>query len=189
MGREVTQIDAPADASLVWDNTEVLSVVGSSAQIQLDTGGGLTAASVQRARVQISNGLTPDGLIIGSMYQPDFTMTDLVLGVTLDVVIQDADLYRKIYYGGGTAGAMVDDVLAGQIDLKAASAGYATGTTPFSMEIKSTGSNFEFMVLPIALRGQDMVVAQLGAQIKLKPESGNTYSSYQIVLINTVPAY
>jgi hypothetical protein len=175
---------------MTWDTTDVLSCVGANASIQLDTGAGLANVDVQRAQVVISNELRPDGMVIGSMFQPDFTMTDLILGVTLDVVISDAALYQKVYYGAATTGAMVDDILVGQFSVKAASAGViGATTTPYSLELKSAGSNLEFMMLPIALRGQDAVVAQLQAQIKLLSAGGGTFTSYQAVLINDMVAY
>ena len=191
-GRKAFQIN-PAlipDNLLVWDANDPLTCVSNSAQIQTSFDSDpLTDVVCQGARVTLSNELQPDGRVIGSLYQPDFTMTDLVANVVLDVVIQDATLYRKIYYATSAAtGEMSPIVAVGKFMLKSVSPAVIPGKTAYySLIIQShSGSiNTEFTLLPIELAGNSIIKAQLTAQIKLDA-SNNTFD---IILVNTTGGY
>jgi hypothetical protein len=138
--------------------------------------------------VTLSNELQPDGRVIGSLYQPDFTMTDLVCNIVLDVVIEDATLYRQIYYNAALTGDMSAVVATGRFSLKASSASVISGKAAYyslTISDEGTSDNTEFTLLPIELAGNSIIKAQMTAQIKLDASN----KTFQVVLVNATSGY
>jgi hypothetical protein len=191
-GRRAVQIN-PAlipDAVLNWDALDPLSCVSNNAEVKTCFGNACSVASLtcQGARVTLSNELQPDGRVIGSLYQPDFTMTDLVCNIVLDVVIEDATLYRQIYYNAALTGDMSAVVATGRFSLKASSASVISGKAAYyslTISDEGTSDNTEFTLLPIELAGNSIIKAQMTAQIKLDASN----KTFQVVLVNATSGY
>lgn len=201
LGRNAGQFTAMADNDItsLWDTSDPLMCVGDDSgtgpyiklegsTLSADTWGG-----VRRARVRLSNEAQPDGFVIGSMWQPGFTYTNLILSLEAEIAIKDHNLYQRVYYNStsavagnlGTLTSLASTVRAGSFAFKAKSMNnIPSKTVPYSLEIKSANSIMELTMIPVALQGNQIVVCTLTGNMKLHTD--NTSYSIELITDGTV---
>lgn len=160
----------------IFDSTPVL--LDCTGEVLIES----VAAKVTRATVAIDNALTNDEFIIGSYELDDVTAMGLTCTYALDIKVQNATLFRKVYMNAGSLWSPV--VYQGPVSVTAKSAANISGESiPYSLKVLS--SEVELRLYPVALQGNNIVIATLQGVARI-PATGSVFT---IELVNLTANY
>jgi hypothetical protein len=142
---------------------------------------------VRAATLQIGNTLNVDKeFIIGSYFPRDVDLLTRAASVSFVVFVQDHEIYAKLAYDPAGGAAWLADVFSSaELDLEFNTLEYlgTAGTVPYGLKVSATKT--QWTVRPIAVRANDIIVAQVSGMI-VQPSAGEALT---LTLSNTVDAY
>lgn len=140
---------------------------------------------VDRFSLSFNNNLSNDEFVVGSYYQQGITLLQKTVQVNMDFTIRDSALYQAVYYNGGSIPeAWSPSIYRGTLAVTLTNPfNIPTTSTPYSVVFNFPG--LDFMVLPVALQGSELVRATLSTQVTL----GTANDRFNIVLTNGIASY
>jgi hypothetical protein len=155
---------------------------------QEGSGSNISANAIVPERVSLNynSNLSNDEYAVGSFFLQDITLLQRTITVDLDFVIRDSSLYQAVYLNGGSIpNSWSASIYRGTLALTMTStANIPTTSTPYAVTFNFPG--LDFLMLPLALQGADLVRGTLSTQVTLGPSGGDRFNA---VLTNGIASY
>lgn len=182
----VPGFDAAAPATINYDASPILTVVGGDLEIETADGvftgasGGVISLGASIEWVNMLTG--PDRYRIGSPYVIDWTLLDRAASITLQMELNDDALYKKVYYAGGTVWDPTPWIGGFWVQAVSAETPLATAgavATPYSL--KASANSLHFQAMLVANEPQRVVEATLVAQLLKSEDDDEEPLEFEIV--------
>lgn len=142
------------------------------------------SAVAEQITFDFGNSLSQDENYIGSFMPYDVTLLQRSVGISYELVIRDASLYRAVYRNGGTS-SWDPTIFRGALTVSMSSVGnIASSSRPYNCTITIPG--MDLMMMPIAMSGGQLIRATLTSQVSMGPSGTDTFS---IALTNDKATY
>lgn len=152
------------------------------------SGSNISANSIKAERFSLNydNNLTSDETSVGNYYLDDITLLQRTVTADMDFIIRDSALIDAVYTNATAAPAAWSPLIyRGSLSLTMTSTSNIPGTTtPYSCVFNFPG--LDFLMMPVALQGAELIRASLSTQVTLGPSGSDRFSA---VLTNGVASY
>jgi len=178
----------PADYAMAFEDNQAFQTC--TGQVTLDGSTTSNDAKATNVTVDLVNGLTNDEFSIGSYFLDDITLLSKSARVSYDLILRDRALWAKVFRNNaaqpstGQTGAFDPLVFQGSLKVRAVTGADLPGTArKGSLELEF--AKLDFLALPVALTGADLVRVTLAGQVTLV--SGT--EPVKATLVNKVASY
>ena len=184
------EVNVPAsmvfDADPAFNTCTGVVTVGTSGGASYDRTDPVNGnnAKATAITIDLQNQLSTDEFSIGSYYLDDVTLMSKTAGVTYDLIMRDARLWREVYRNGAAGVGQWDPALfSGQLTVRSETAQDIAAGVKGSMEVFIP--KLDYLALPTGLSGNELVRISLRSQLT----QGNLLAPIEIKLVNTVASY
>jgi len=134
--------------------------------------------------IDLQNQLSTDEFSIGSYYLDDVTLMSKTAGVTYDLIMRDARLWREVYrFGAAGIGQWDPALFSGQLTVVSETAKPISGAVKGSLKVEIP--KLDYLALPTGLSGNELVRISLRSQLT----QGELAAPIIVTLINSVATY
>lgn len=184
-----SSIDTTAAGAYTFDSSPKFQTCAATVSLQKEGGStniSSNSVKVERFSMNYNNQMSEDEFSVGNYYLDDVTLLQRTVTCEMDFVIRDTALWQAVYQNGGAVGGAWDpQVYRGALTVTLNSSSViATTTQNYQMILTFPG--LDFLMLPIALQGADLVKGTLSTQVTLGPSGADRFS---VTLINGVASY
>lgn len=159
VGITPSEVAVPSET---WDDSPIFEC--NTGQVAF---AGATTNKVTRLSLDFANNLTRDERVVGSYYLNDMTLIRRACRITCDTFLTDATWYRDIYNNGTSA--WDPTIKSVELDAYVDSAKHFTGTTHARFRVVIP--NMDYLVMPVALVGNDVIRCTMTAELTLSGSS------------------